>query len=275
MSMKKKRRFSLIPLLLVVFGAGLLLYPTVSDCWNVMVQTRAIASYQEQVSDLDEASYVDLLEEASLYNAALPDDAAKFHPDPQEHARYMQQLNVSSTGIMGYLEIPCIDMTSPIYHSTSDGVLQIAVGHLEGSSLPVGGKSTHCVLSGHRGLPSARLFSDLDKMQEGDIFMIHVLEETLVYEVDRIVTVRPDDLSALQIEEGKDLCTLLTCTPYAVNSHRLLVRGHRVDSMPAPSEQPQLRVIGHSSRLLLSAVLSIAVVIGAVLFMRKKSKRDR
>lgn len=275
MSMKKKRRFPLISLLLVAAGAALLLYPTVSDCWNAMVQTRAIASYQERVSDLDEASYADLLEAASLYNAALLDDAARFHPDAQEHAQYTQLLDVSSTGIMGYLEIPCIDMTSPIYHGTSDGVLQIAVGHLEGSSLPVGGKSTHCVLSGHRGLPSARLFSDLDKMREGDVFMIHVLEETLVYEVDQIATVSPDDLTALQIEEGEDLCTLLTCTPYAVNSHRLLVRGHRVDSMPALSEQPQLRVIGQSTRLLLSAALSTALVIGAVLFMRKKGKRDR
>ena len=190
MSMKKKRRFPLISLLLVAAGAALLLYPTVSDCWNAMVQTRAIASYQERVSDLDEASYADLLEAASLYNAALLDDAARFHPDAQEHAQYTQLLDVSSTGIMGYLEIPCIDMTSPIYHGTSDGVLQIAVGHLEGSSLPVGGKSTHCVLSGHRGLPSARLFSDLDKMREGDVFMIHVLEETLVYEVDQIAKAR-------------------------------------------------------------------------------------
>ena len=175
---------------------------------------------------------------------------------------------------MGYLEIPCIDMTSPIYHGTSDGVLQIAVGHLEGSSLPVVEKARIVCFPASR--PAfARLFSDLDKMQEGDVFMIHVLEETLVYEVDQIATVSPDDLTALQIEEGEDLCTLLTCTPYAVNSHRLLVRGHRVDSMPALSEQPQLRVIGQSSRLLLSAVLSTALVIGAVLFMRKKSKRDR
>ena len=201
---------------LALVGLGLMLYPEASNLFHVWRFREEIREYDRHVGVDSQA----LFAQAEAYNQALAQREEQFATTQEEWEYVSTLLDPLGSGMMGYLEIPCIDMTSPIYHGTSDGVLQIAVGHLEGSSLPVGGKGTHCVLSGHRGLPSARLFSDLDKMREGDVFMIHVLEETLVYEVDQIATVSPDDLTALQIEEGEDLCTLLTCTPYAVNSHR-------------------------------------------------------
>lgn len=153
-----------------------------------------------------------------------------FFPNDEEKQYYEQLLNVSGNGIMGYIEIPSIDVMLPIYHGTSEEVLQVAIGHIEGSSLPIGGESTHSVISGHRGLPSSRLFTDIDQLSEGDTFTLMVLDEVLTYEVDQIRIVEPEDISLLAIEEGQDLCTLVTCTPYGVNSHRLLVRGHRVEN---------------------------------------------
>ncbi len=231
--MKKKKKSSFITVLLTLLlltGLSLLLYPTVSDYWNSFHQSRVIASYVEQVSELNLETYEKLWLEAEDYNESLVGKVGRYDMTDGERTQYEGLLNVSGNGIMGYIEIPSIQCYLPIYHGTEEATLQIAVGHVGGSSLPVGGEGTHCVLSGHRGLPSARLFTDLDEMVVGDTFNIMVLDKTLTYEVDQIRIVLPDELEDLEIEEGKDYCTLVTCTPYGINSHRLLVRGHRVEN---------------------------------------------
>lgn len=229
-----KKRKNTAPTLILIFsfiaGLSLLLYPTVSNYWNSLHQTKAIAQYSELVSGLAEEAYNKLLSDAHSYNETLLDKPTLFPLTDQEREEYQSLLSVPSTNVIGYIEIAKIDCYLPIYHGTEESVLQIGVGHLEGSSLPVGGESTHCVLSGHRGLPSAKLFTDLDKLEAGDIFTIYVLNETLTYEVDQIRIVEPYELDELAIVEGEDLCTLLTCTPYGINTHRLLVRGHRIDT---------------------------------------------
>ena len=232
--MKKKGNHLITILLVLIFllGLSLLLYPSVSDYWNSKHQTRAIAVYSEEVSGLDPDQYQALWAAAAAYNASLRERDNAYLLTEEQKAAYEQLLNVSGLGIMGYIEIPSIDCSLPIYHGTEESVLQIAIGHLEWSSLPVGGESTHCVLSGHRGLPSAKLFTNLDKLQEGDVFMLRVLDEVLTYEVDQILIVEPQEIAALQITEGEDYCTLVTCTPYGINSHRLLVRGHRIENAP-------------------------------------------
>lgn len=227
-----KKHFTTIVLIFVFLaGLSLLLYPTVSDWWNSFHQTRAIASYSESVSELDDEDKERMRQEAAAYNASLIGITDPFLPAEAEHLAYEQLLDVSGTGIMGHIEIPSIHCELPFYHGVEEGVLSVAVGHIEGSSLPVGGEGTHCVLSGHRGLPSAKLFTDLDQLKEGDVFLLHVLDEILAYEVDRILIVEPDDVGALAIDAEKDLCTLVTCTPYGVNTHRLLVTGHRVENL--------------------------------------------
>ena len=224
----KKKTANIILILMFLAGLSLLLYPTVSDYWNSMHASQAVANYAEKVKDLSREQYDKMLQEAKAYNKTLAQSGGGYTLSKRQEAAYESILDVTGTGIMGYIESPTSHISLPIYHGIEDSVLQIAVGHLEWSSLPVGGKSTHCVLSGHRGLPSAKLFTNLDQLVEGDTFVIRVLDEVLTYEVDQILIVEPSDVSALTIEEGKDLCTLVTCTPYGINSHRLLVRGHRV-----------------------------------------------
>lgn len=232
-----RKHFSTILLVLILMtGLSLLLYPTVSDAWNALHQTRAIDSYTANVARINDARYKEILQRAEDYNANLFATPHTLALTESQIPDYESQLNVAGDGIMGYIEIPQIDCTLPIYHGTEAAVLQIAIGHMNGSSLPVGGPSTHTVLSGHRGLPSARLFSRLDEMETGDRFMLHVLDETLTYEVDQIRIVLPDELDELSIEEGQDLCTLVTCTPYGINTHRLLVRGRRVENAAAAQE---------------------------------------
>lgn len=227
----KKGRISTFILILVFFiGLSLLLYPTVSDYWNSMHQSRAIANYAEAVANLDDDLYEQLWTDAQNYNQTLLGKSNRYIMTDEERMEYEALLNVSGNGIIGYIEISKIHCSLPIYHGTDESVLQIAIGHIEGSSLPVGGEGTHCVLSGHRGLPSAKLFTDLDKLSEGDTFVIRVLDETLTYEVDQIRIVEPYEVSDLEIEEGNDYCTLVTCTPYGINTHRLLVRGHRIEN---------------------------------------------
>ena len=225
--MKKKHISTIIIALIFLAGLGFLLYPTVSNLWNRAHQSRAIATYTKQVEKLDESQNKEMLKAARKYNKSLLKKSDHWKLSKKDKKKYESLLDVSGTGIMGYIEVPKIDCSLPIYHGTDEGALQIAIGHLEGSSLPVGGKSTHCVLSGHRGLPSARLFTDLDQMEEGDVFVLNVLGRKLAYEVDQIKVVLPDEMSDLEIVQGKDLCTLVTCTPYGINTHRLLVRGHR------------------------------------------------
>lgn len=234
--MKKKSSFvTAILIAALLAGALLLLYPTVSDYWNSFHQSRAIASYAEQVADLDDTTYDQIWADARAYNEPLDNSTSRFVMTEEQKKIYEALLNIADNGVMGYIEIPKIKCNLPIYHGTDEAVLQIAIGHVQGSSLPAGGESTHCVLSGHRGLPSAKLFSDLDQLTEGDVFLLRVLDETLTYEVDQIRTVLPDELDDLAIEEGKEYCTLVTCTPYGINSHRLLVRGHRVENQASAS----------------------------------------
>ena len=226
----KKNGLTLILLLIFVIGVGLIAYPSFSDYWNSFHQSRAIASYAQSVADMSQEKYDEILEKAEEYNRKLSKTGLKWTLTDKEKKAYEKQLAVDDSGVMGYIYIPKIDITLPIYHGTDTAVLQVAIGHLEGTSLPVGGKGSHCVLSGHRGLPSAKLFSDLDKMAEGDIFSMTIMNRTLTYEVDQIRVVEPNDLSDLKIEKGKDYCTLVTCTPYGINTHRLLVRGHRTEN---------------------------------------------
>lgn len=226
----KKHLSTILLLLVFLTGLSLLLYPTVSDYWNSLHQSRAITEYAENVAKLDNSLYEQLWNDAQEYNRTLLGKADRYEMNGEDREIYESLLDVSGNGILGYIEIPAINCSLPIYHGTDEAVLQIAVGHIEGSSLPVGGESTHTVLSGHRGLPSAKLFTDLDKLTTGDTFVLRILDETLTYEVDQILIVEPYELSALEIEEGKDYCTLVTCTPYGINTHRLLVRGHRVEN---------------------------------------------
>jgi sortase A len=229
MKEKKKGTWSTILLIIMlVVGLSLLLYPTVSEAWNARFRNRAIAYYADSVANLDDGRYDAIWEAAKNFNKELNERYNEYTLTEEQETEYVDLLNVSGDGTMGYIEIPSINCALPIYHGTSETVLQVAVGHLEWTSLPTGGASTHTVLSGHRGLPSAKLFTDLDKLVLGDKFILRILNETLTYEVDQILIVLPNETDSLLIQEGKDLCTLVTCTPYGVNSHRLLVRGHRV-----------------------------------------------
>ena len=228
----KNNKSTYLLILILLLGLSLLLYPTIGEYWNSLHSSRAIASYSEKVSSLDKEDYEHLWDAARSFNEGIHKRINIFTLDDAEKETYNKTLNLTGNGIMGYVEIPEIDSVLPIYHGTADAVLQIAVGHLEWTSLPVGGESSHCVLSGHRGLPSAKLFTDLDKIVEGDVFILRVLDEILTYEVDQILIVEPNVTDALRIEEGKDYCTLVTCTPYGINSHRMLVRGHRIENAP-------------------------------------------
>ncbi len=225
------KRITTILLFVMLFvGLSLLLYPTVSDYWNSFHQSKMIASYADSVANLDENGYKAMMQQAEDYNKRLHSKENRWVLTDEEKKEYESILDVTGTGIMGYIDIPEINVTLPIYHGTDESVLQIAVGHLEGSTLPIGGVGNHSVVSGHRGLPSAKLFTNLDKLAEGDDFVIRVLNEVYTYEVDKIWIVEPNDLSPLTFDAEKDYCTLVTCTPYGVNSHRLLVRGHRVEN---------------------------------------------
>ena len=230
---KKKKKSSILTVILVlilVAGVGILLYPTFSDWWNSFHQTRAIASYVQTVANLDTEDYERMLKEATEYNKSLLTNTNRYKLTEEEKEEYNSILDVTGTGIMGYVEIPSIGVSLPIYHGTNEAVLQTAIGHIEGTSLPVGGKGTHCAVSGHRGLPSAKLFTDIDQLNYGDTFLIQVLDRTLTYEVDQIRIVLPNELQDLEIDPNKDYFTLITCTPYGVNSHRLLVRGKRIEN---------------------------------------------
>lgn len=233
--MEKNRITTLLLTVVFLTGLCLLLYPKVSNYWNSLHQTREVNQYVTAVESIDEATYAALMREAKEYNRSLLTRSNPYRLTDEQAEQYPTLLNLSETGVMGYIEIPTISVTLPIYHGTSHAVLQTAVGHLEWTSLPVGGESSHCALSGHRGLPSSKLFTDLDKLVVGDVFVIKVLHETLTYEVDRILIVEPEDVLALQVESGQDYCTLITCTPYGINTHRILVRGHRIENAQAAS----------------------------------------
>lgn len=226
----KKHWSTMLLMLILLVGLSLLLYPTVANWWNSFHQSRAVASYVKKVDSLSAAERQEILDAAIEYNERLSQTGAHFVISEEEQAEYNKLLNLTGNGIMGYIQIPVIGVKLPIYHGTGESVLQVAAGHITGTSLPVGGESTHAAISGHRGLPSAKLFTDLDELVVGDTFTVTVLDQLLTYMVDRIVVVFPYELDGLAIEEGKDYCTLVTCTPYGVNTHRMLVRGVRIDN---------------------------------------------
>lgn len=270
----KKHFTTFILVMIMLTGISLLLYPAVSNWWNKFHQTRAIASYTEAVTELENRDYEEIRRRAREYNRKLLEKKNRWKPLEEDDKEYEEILNPEENGIMGYVEIPVIGVSLPIYHGTDEAILQIAAGHIRGSSFPTGGESTHCVISGHSGLPSARLFTELEKVKEGEIFYLKVLDETLAYEVDQIRVVEPEDFSLLEIEAGKDFCTLVTCTPYGINTHRLLVRGTRIetpDRKLLPEENAEKNNLS-----LVALVTAVSVLLaGLILGLTKMRKRKR
>lgn len=274
--MKRIKISTIILILVFLVGLSLLLYPTVSNYWNALHQSQAIVEYSQEVEKMDQELYEKLWSEAIQYNKTLTNHPNRFEMTEEEKQEYDKLLNVSGNGIMGYIEIPAIDCFLPIYHGTNEAVLQTSIGHLEGSSLPTGGAGTHCVVSGHRGLPSARLFTDLDKLKEGDHFVLKVLDRTLTYEVDQILTVDPYDLEALAIDPQQDYCTLVTCTPYGINTHRLLVRGRRVEDIAQTQETQAVREKEPvKPAVLISLAAGLAVIIWIIVLLVKARRKNR
>lgn len=284
----KKKLANMIFVMVFLVGLSLLLYPFISNEWNAYRQSRLLTQYDKVIEEINEEAAIDYTaeyERAKAYNEALlphvlPDAFALAALDEEPDPEYLACLNLAGDGMMGYIEIPRIKIKLPIFHTTNTDVLNQAAGHLEGSSLPIGGDTAHSVISAHRGLPSAALFTDLDQLKEGDHFLIGVLDQILCYEVDLITVTEPTDTSALAVEEGKDLVSLMTCTPYGVNSHRLLVRGHRVPYEQAmeqvKEEMRNTESSVHTNYLLwVFAGLAVTGIFIAVLCFRERLLRER
>ncbi|MBR6529789.1 MAG: class C sortase [Clostridia bacterium] len=261
---KKKKKSSTVPLLIgMLLGLILVLYPSLSNYYNQFHQSRAINDYAETVSKMSKDEYDALWQRAVDFNKDIPTRKNRYLLDEETKKEYNAVLNLQNNGVMGYVEIPSISVSLPIYHGTSSAVLQVAVGHLDWTSVPTGGESTHCVISGHRGLPSATLFTHLDSVKEGELFHLRVLNETLTYQVDQIKVVEPKNTQDLIIEQGEDYCTLVTCTPYGINSHRMLVRGRRVET---PEEAVKLFVVADAARIDPMIILPIIAIILLLIF---------
>ena len=278
----KKKLSNIVIILIFVAGLSLLVYPFVANKWNSYRQDRLISNYEKIVSQKSNSiDYDTEMKKAKAYNDALaphilPDSFIKAENQKSEDKSYTSALNLAGDGIMAIVEIPKIDVKLPIYHTTSEEVLSKAAGHLEGSSLPVGGKDTHAVISAHRGLPSATLFTDLDQVKKGDHFLVHVLKKTLCYEVGSIVETEPDDTSALAVQEGKDLVSLLTCTPYGVNTQRLIVTGHRVSyNKSVVNKEKKNGFTSLHTNYLLWVIVGLAVTGGFIFILYKKDKKMR
>ena len=276
----RKNLSTIILILIFLVGLSVMLYPSVSDAVNRKHQSRAVAGYAEEVEQLSDADYQTYFDAADAYNRQLNTTPNAFYKLDLVSG-YAQTLDISGTGIMGYITIPKISVELPIYHGTDEGVLQVAAGHLEGSSLPVGGAGTHAVISAHRGLPSAKLFTNLDELEVGDRFTITVLNRVLTYEVDQISIVLPTEIDQLLPTEGMDYVTLMTCTPYGINTHRLLVRGKRVETTES---QKHIRVAADAFRIepiIVAPILAIPMLLAALVgvlvapHLRKRSKRRR
>lgn len=275
----RKRLSTIIVVIALIIGMSFMLYPVASDLLNKLNHDRVINSYIQQVNTMTPEQSNGIFEEAIEYNRQLARNfpSTLYLSTDEERETYYNTLDITGTGIMGYIDIPIIDVHLPIYHGTEDVVLQVGVGHLDGSSLPVGGESSHCFLSGHTGLPSATLFTNLTKLQDGDIFSIKVLKETLTYEIDQIQVVEPYVLNFSKIEKGMDYCTLVTCTPYGVNSHRLLVRGHRIET--PPDGTVTLRTLRSDAEIveklpiLLFAEIPIMIIAGITVLIARRKKR--
>lgn len=269
----KKHLSTIILISVLIIGLSLLLYPSLSNYWNSVHQSQAIAGYVETINTLEQNNYDKIIEDAKKYNEVLASSPTHWRLTQEEKNEYNSLLDISGTGIMGHIEIPKINCSLPIYHGTGEDVLEIAIGHIAGSSLPIGGISTHTVLSGHRGLPSAKLFTNLDILEAGDIFMVCVMNEVLTYEVDNILITTPDDFSTLGIQEKKDLCTLITCTPYGVNTHRLLVRGHRIKNVNQSSSARVTAGAIQIEPLLVAPVVGIPILLilfSLMMFVKRK-----
>lgn len=276
--MKKGTLINIFLTLVLLVGLSLLLYPSFSEWWNSSRQTQIITQYAEAIASMDNAEYDAVLQSAREYNESLVNRYNGYTLENDQKERYHRELNYFGDGLMGYVEIPCIDVMLPIYHGTEEKTLQSAIGHLDWSSLPTGGESTHSVISGHRGLPSAKLFTDLDKLVVGDVFMIHVLNQVMTYQVDQIEIVLPENVEGLLIHPGEDYVTLVTCTPYGVNTHRILVRGTRIANA---EETKTLRVTADAIQIeplvvapMLAAPLLLILLIGLLIPNPSKKKED-
>lgn len=262
---------TVVLILILLVGLSVMLYPTVSDWWNSRVQSRAIANYDQIIQNIDPHRYDQIWADANDYNQKLANFYSPFS-NPDEIGDYDNILDISGTGIMGYITIPVIKVELPIYHGTSAEVLNIAAGHLEGSSFPIGGKNTHAVISAHRGLPSARLFTDLDQLVEGDTFTITILDQIFTYEVEEILTVLPSEMDKLAIIPDGDYVTLMTCTPYGINTHRLLIRSHRVDTVYAKTVKISADAV-QVDPMLVIPVIGLILLIFLIIFWSVSGKR--
>ena len=269
--MKKNNKIGILLVLMLFVGVCGLLYPSVSQYWNTKTQSRAVTNYQEILASIKTEDYTAYFDAANKYNQDLSELSFPLL-DYGALQNYEQTLNIAGNGVMGFITINKIGVELPVYHGTAAEILNIACGHLEGTSLPVGGESTHCVLSAHRGLPHAKLFTELDKMELGDTFTITVLDRTATYQVDQIKVVRPDEINDIQIVPGEDLCTLLTCTPYGINSHRLLVRGTRIENAA-----PVLHVTSNAYRIdsLVATPIVAAPILLILLIVLMVKYRDK
>ena len=267
----KKNKIGIILVLMLFIGVCGLLYPSVSQYWNTKTQTRAVENYREILESLKPEDFEAYLQAAEEYNTKLSELSSPLF-DYRSVRGYNSLLNISGNGIMGYVSIPKLGVELPLYHGVSEEVLNVACGHLEGTSLPVGGENTHCVISAHRGLPHAKLFTELDRMEVGDVFTITVMNKTITYQVDQIKVIDPGEIDDVQIVEGEDLCTLLTCTPYGVNSHRLLVRGTRIENA-APILHVTSNVYRIDSLVATPAVAAPILLVLLIVLMVKYRKK--
>ena len=274
---QKKSGLSSTILLLAVFLIGLcvMLYPTVSDFWNEKRQSQAIMNYDDLLVDLTPEDFSEYFEKAEEYNRKLKLISYPFLGYPELDDEYYSALDVNDDGMMGYITIEKIKVQLPIYHGTSDKVLNCAVGHLEGSTLPIGGESTHCVLSAHRGLPSAKLFTNLDELAVGDVFTITILDKMFTYQVDQVKVVLPDETDELNVVNGEDYCTLVTCSPYGINTHRMLVRGTRIENI---EEAKKINITTEAyliDPLIVTPVVAIPIFLGLLVFLVVKSSKKK
>lgn len=274
---KKKSGLTSTILLVAIFLIGLcvLLYPTVSDFWNEKRQSQAIMNYDELLVDLTPEDFTEYFKKAEEYNRKLRLISFPFLGYSELDDEYYSTLDINGSGMMGYITIEKIKVQLPIYHGTSDKVLNSAVGHLEGSSLPIGGESTHSVLSAHRGLPSAKLFTNLDKVVVGDIFTITILDRTFTYQVDQVLIVLPDRIDELAVVNGEDYCTLVTCTPYGINTHRMLVRGTRIENIEGPKKLNILTEAFQIDPLIVTPAVAIPILAGLLVFLMTKSSKEK
>lgn len=271
----KKNAVNILLILVFLIGLSLLLYPSVSDYWNSLHQTRAMTLYTDEVAKISREEADRLWKQAEDFNASIRQRSVVYTLSDEEMEEYHRCLSLDNSGIMGYIEIPSLEISLPIYHGTSESVLKSGIGHLDWTSLPVGGAGTHCVISGHRGLPSAKLFTNLDKLSEGDLFMMRVLDEVLTYEVDQIRIVEPDQIDDLHIVDGMDYCTLVTCTPYGVNSHRMLVRGHRIDNV---AQSRKIRITSDAVQvepILIAPIIAAPILLILLILLMLPSRKRK